>query len=215
MESNLDVQVKETNAQPINYSQSIFHLTDRQKSIIIYEENAENINREGKKELHELCCNGCRDDIQKIIRLLITIQQLLLDEHPHSSQKNTTNLNLPIGTPEALEKFNKLLIQDSVSLLQYKKLIKTVGGKDAEQHVRNALKLTLTDNLAYKLSWTGQKKTVETRCMKFVDVIIEVIIDIREKISSHSVQNVIKNWLQHAGDRINQNSKRHASEKKK
>lgn len=57
-----------------------------------------------------------------------------------------------------------------------KKLIKTAGGKDAEQHVRNALKLTLTDHLAYKLSWTGQKKTIETRCMKFVDVIIGIYV---------------------------------------
>lgn len=34
-----------------------------------------------------------------------------------------------------------------------------------------------------------------------------------KNISSHSIQTVIKNWLQHAGDRINQNIKRH--EKKK
>jgi len=54
-------------------------------------------------------------------------------------------------------------------------LIKTIGGKNSEQHVRNALKLTLTDELAYKLSWTGQKNTIETRSMKFVDVIIGIL----------------------------------------
>ncbi|RLU20901.1 hypothetical protein DMN91_007515 [Ooceraea biroi] len=95
--------------------------------------------------------------MNKITRLLVTIQQLLLDVHPHSSQENAINFNLPIGTHEALKEFNKLLTQDSVSLLQYKKLIRTTGGKHPEQHVRNALKLTLTDQLAYKLSWTGQK----------------------------------------------------------
>lgn len=52
---------------------------------------------------------------------MITIQQLLLDiNNTHSVQENnTTNFNLPIETPEALEEFNKLLTQDSISLLQY------------------------------------------------------------------------------------------------
>lgn len=98
---------------------------------------------------------------------------MLLDLNPNLLQENNTlNLNLPIETPEALEEFNTLIMQDSVALLQYKKLIKAVGGKDAEHHVRNALKLTLTDHLAYKLSWTGQKNTIEIRCMKLVNVII-------------------------------------------
>lgn len=52
---------------------------------------------------------------------MITIQQLLLDiNNTYSVQENnTTNFNLPIETPEALEEFNKLLTQDSISLLQY------------------------------------------------------------------------------------------------
>ncbi|XP_026824091.1 uncharacterized protein LOC113561634 [Ooceraea biroi] len=152
--------------------------------------------------------------MNKITRLLVTIQQLLLDVHPHSSQENAINFNLPIRTHEALEEFNKLLTQDSVSLLQYKKLIRTTGGKYPEQHVRNVLKLTLTDQLAYKLSWTGQKNIIQTRGMKFVDVIIEVIISgSGNSISFHSIQTVIKIWLQHAGDRINQNTKRHELKK--
>ncbi|XP_026826949.1 uncharacterized protein LOC105288087 isoform X2 [Ooceraea biroi] len=77
---------------------------------------------------------ACRNDMNKITRLLVTIQQLLLDVHPHSSQENAINFNLPIGTHEALKEFNKLLTQDSVSLLQYKKLIRTTGGKHPEQH---------------------------------------------------------------------------------
>lgn len=170
-------------------------------------------NIEEKEDSHNnLCCRACRNDIKKITRLLIINQQLLLDvNNSHSVQENnTTNFNLPIETPKTLEEFNKLLTQDSISLLQYKKIIKTAGGKNPEQHVRNILKITLTDHLAYKLSWTGQKNTIQTRCMKFVDVIIEVIVSIYgNSISSHSVQTVIKTWLQHAGDRINQSVKRH------
>lgn len=63
---------------------------------------------------------ACRNDIKKIIRLLVTIQQLLLDLNPNLLQENNTlNLNLPVGTPEALEEFNTLIMQDSVALLQY------------------------------------------------------------------------------------------------
>jgi hypothetical protein len=61
---------------------------------------------------------ACRNDIKKIMRMLVTIQQLLLDVNPNYSQEST-NLNLPVETPEALEEFNNLMMQDSVSLLQY------------------------------------------------------------------------------------------------
>lgn len=52
---------------------------------------------------------------------MIINQQLLLDvNNSHSVQENnTTNFNLPIETPKTLEEFNKLLTQDSISLLQY------------------------------------------------------------------------------------------------
>ncbi|XP_029675921.1 uncharacterized protein LOC115243240 [Formica exsecta] len=92
---------------------------------------------ENKEGHNELCCKACRSSIHKMIRMLFTIEQLLLDE----------------------------------------KLIRTIGGKNPEQHIRYALKLTVTDELAYKLSWTGQKNTIETKSMKFVDVIIGTILN--------------------------------------
>ncbi|CAL1678415.1 unnamed protein product [Lasius platythorax] len=178
------------------------------------EEKTQNdIKNKGGHNHNELCCKACRSSIQKMTRMLLTIEQLLLDVNPNHLQNNTINLNLPIAMPEKLQEFNKLITEDPVASLQYEKLIRTVGGKNPEQHIRNALKLTVTDELAYKLSWTGQKNTIETKSMKFVDVIIGTILAISGKnISSHSIQTVIKSWLQHAGDRINQATKRHEKE---
>ncbi|KMQ85941.1 hypothetical protein RF55_15235, partial [Lasius niger] len=137
------------------------------------EEKTQNdIENKGGHNYNELCCKACRSSIQKMTRMLLTIEQLLLDVNPNHLQNNTINLNLPIATPEKLQEFNKLITEDPVASLQYEKLIRTVGGKNPEQHIRNALKLTVTDELAYKLSWTGQKNTIETKSMKFVDVII-------------------------------------------
>lgn len=39
--------------------------------------------------------------------------------HPHFLHNTSVNLNLPIETPEALKEFNKLITQDTKSLLQY------------------------------------------------------------------------------------------------
>ncbi|KAL6420769.1 hypothetical protein ACFW04_014013 [Cataglyphis niger] len=119
--------------------------------------------------------------------MLFTIEQLFLDVNPNLLQTNTINLNLPIAMHERLQEFKKLIMEDSIASLQY-------------QHVRNALKLSVTDELAYYL---GQKNMIESKSMKFVDVIIEQSALSMEKISSHSIQTIIKSWLQHAGDHIN------------
>lgn len=61
---------------------------------------------------------ACRSSIHKMIRMLFTIEQLLLDVNPNS-QNNIINLNVPIATPERLQEFNKLITEDSIASLQY------------------------------------------------------------------------------------------------
>lgn len=51
-------------------------------------------------------------------------------------------------------------------------MIKNIGGKDVKKHVRQALTLILNDEFSCKLSWTGQKKTIKVKDMKFVDIMI-------------------------------------------
>ncbi|XP_025270340.1 uncharacterized protein LOC105257079 isoform X2 [Camponotus floridanus] len=69
-----------------------------------------------------------------------------------------------------LKAFNKLLDDDAGARNQYKKMIQIRGGRDVKKHIRQILITILNDDLACKLSWTGQKKTIGVKDMKFVDV---------------------------------------------
>lgn len=55
------------------------------------------------------------------------------------------------------------------------KIVKQVGGLSFEKHVRNALGLTLSDVMAYQMSWTGAKNTVMVKDMKFIQVITGIV----------------------------------------
>lgn len=55
-------------------------------------------------------------------------------------------------------------------------MIKNIGGTMFEKHVRNALTATLIDQMAYKMSWTGQKNTISVKEMKFIDLIIGIYL---------------------------------------
>lgn len=55
-------------------------------------------------------------------------------------------------------------------------MIKNIGGTTFEKHVRNALTATLTDQMAYKMSWTGQKNSIMVKEMKLIDLIIGIYL---------------------------------------
>ncbi|XP_025269958.1 uncharacterized protein LOC112639615 [Camponotus floridanus] len=107
-----------------------------------------------------------------------------------------------------LKAFNKLLDDDAGARNQYKKMIQIRGGRDVKKHIRQILITILNDDLACKLSWTGQKKTIGVKDMKFVDVFVEAMIA-SEACTIHEVQTIIQSWLQHAGDRVRYHEKKH------
>ncbi|XP_029176756.1 uncharacterized protein LOC114944866 [Nylanderia fulva] len=165
--------------------------------------NVEGRNKQHTHEHHDLCCTPCRTDIQAIKKAINSIYLLVLDisEGPRNDTNNLT-LNLPITTEKELNDIEILLKEDAVARSQYKKMIKNIGGTTFEKHVRNALTATLIDQMAYKISWTGQKNTISVKEMKFIDLIIETIINCRTDSTIDKIQAVIKSWLQHAGDRL-------------
>jgi len=55
-------------------------------------------------------------------------------------------------------------------------MIKNIGGTTFQKHVRNALTATLIDQMAYKISWTGQKNSLMVKEMKIMDLIIGIYL---------------------------------------
>ncbi|XP_025261887.1 uncharacterized protein LOC109610423 isoform X1 [Camponotus floridanus] len=166
--------------------------------------NTDRQNERRTFEHHELCCASCRRDIQTIKKTINSVYLLVLDMSNEAPRDATNNLalNLPITSEKELKDFEILLKEDAAARSQYKKMIKNIGGTTFQKHVRNALTATLTDQMAYKMSWTGQKNSLMVKEMKIIDLIIETIINSRLDSTIDKIQAVIKSWLQHAGDRL-------------
>lgn len=50
-------------------------------------------------------------------------------------------------------------------------MVKRIGGKTCKKHIRNALSLTLSDDLVYRMSWTGAKGTIMVKNMQHMEII--------------------------------------------
>ncbi|EFN61593.1 hypothetical protein EAG_00686 [Camponotus floridanus] len=154
--------------------------------------------------LQQNILTSCRRDIQTIKKTINSVYLLVLDMSNEAPRDATNNLalNLPITSEKELKDFEILLKEDAAARSQYKKMIKNIGGTTFQKHVRNALTATLTDQMAYKMSWTGQKNSLMVKEMKIMDLIIETIINSRLDSTIDKIQAVIKSWLQHADDRL-------------
>lgn len=56
-------------------------------------------------------------------------------------------------------------------ILQQKK-IRSIGGKSAENHLVNCLVITLTNGLAKRLTWEGQRETEGIKNTAFANIIL-------------------------------------------
>lgn len=68
---------------------------------------------------------------------------------------------------------NKLQHKHILYFLQ-QRMIRTIGGITPHKHVRNAMRLTIADTLAYQMTWTNKKNKIETQSMKFTNLIIGI-----------------------------------------
>ncbi|XP_011884124.1 PREDICTED: uncharacterized protein LOC105571263 [Vollenhovia emeryi] len=148
---------------------------------------------------------ACQNNSKTILRIVKSIQQILLDSNLCQLQEENIDLDLPISNVKNLHEFEKTLCENSAARLQYQKKIRTIGGITPHKHARNAMRLTIANPLAYQMTWTSKKNKIETQNMKFINLIIGTLITTRN-ISIADVQKVLKSWLQHAG-RISEKTK--------
>lgn len=113
--------------------------------------------------------------------------------------------DFPLTSVEEYIQFNETLRNDeTIRKCFYKKII-YIGGDSIQKMISNILTYCITYEVGHKLSWTGAKNTVAIENSTFANTIIGAVAHAKEKTSDCTVTLIvkhIKNWLQHAGDKM-------------
>ncbi|XP_066584793.1 uncharacterized protein [Prorops nasuta] len=152
------------------------------------------------------CCTSCRNENQIIIRKLNELSELMKSYTlTHSIQRYEPDFSIlpdfPLMTIAKVEGLGEHTKTDNNVFNSYKEKISTLGGVNSDTAVRNCLRLIMSDNVAIKYSWTGLKKTIKLSDYLIVKGISDVIMK-QFKTTKSQIDNCIKGWLRHAGDRV-------------
>ncbi|XP_036140753.1 uncharacterized protein LOC118644928 [Monomorium pharaonis] len=71
----------------------------------------------------------------------------------------------------------------------------------AREHVRRIMKRLMTDNLALKYSWSGQKNTIRFKDFLTSKLILESVASVHTSANLKTMEDAIQSWLNHASDR--------------
>ncbi|XP_028045559.1 uncharacterized protein LOC105828374 isoform X3 [Monomorium pharaonis] len=157
----------------------------------------------------ECGCRGCHEKIKKIYKIICEIYaQNMNNDAGYQGRKITENDDtsllppMPLQTIKDFNELEALLSEEPQARRQLRIKFLRIGGNTPAKHTRNILYGSLNNQLAYQLSWSGQKNTKGISKTKFADTIIDSVIQLIPTATINEVQTVIKFWLQHAGDRI-------------
>lgn len=157
------------------------------------------------------CCEACRTEQRKMFqqidaKLDFIIQMIQNKEATNNMTVENCDTNLlpefPLITIEEFFKFEEELRRDEEIRKQFKNKIAKIGGKSYSNKIRSILKLIINDNVAKKLSWTGQKQSIAIKNTIFAHIITSYIGS-TEECNLYEIQKVIQEWLRRAGDRLN------------
>ncbi|CAL1680821.1 unnamed protein product [Lasius platythorax] len=121
------------------------------------------------------CCDCCRKTNRIILRKLNEILEILNASHYNIKTDNINFSRLgsfPLETVKDVEDFERKLNEDALLMELYKRNIARIGDDNAELAVPNSLKYILTDEVAIRYSWTGQKQTITFSQHKIIDGIL-------------------------------------------
>ncbi|XP_036142753.1 uncharacterized protein LOC118645552 isoform X3 [Monomorium pharaonis] len=137
------------------------------------------------------------------------ILAILRDKFPNGGNEEISHglmPEFPLVTIEEYVQFNDMLKNDEQIRKCFDKRIKNIGGHTAQKMVSNILTTCITFEVGHKLSWTGAKNTLAIENSSFANIIIGVVSRTRAKGSTeYTIAEIIKhikNWLQHAGDKM-------------
>ncbi|KAK0070896.1 hypothetical protein PV325_013906, partial [Microctonus aethiopoides] len=145
------------------------------------------------------CCQKILSELKSLKTMVSSIYLTVSNENDVPRTEEQIDFGLPMETSKQLTTFENKIVNSS-SAAHYQKTVKQIGGLNFEKHVRNALVLTVSDILAYQMSWTGAKNTIMVKNMRFLKLITDVIEKQWDTANQTKIEAVIKSWLQHAGD---------------
>nr|XP_055076764.1 uncharacterized protein LOC129455993 [Misgurnus anguillicaudatus] len=138
------------------------------------------------------------------------LKQLLKKEIPVSDpvpsststrSKTKCNLNLPLKTPEDVERTEKEL-QVAIMRQRYIKYLSGLGGFGPKDVIKNIMQKVLTDDLAIKFNWQGRGDKRAFSSLALADVIKEAA-SFKRNIPRENCEAEIKKYLSYTTERIN------------
>ncbi|XP_029170310.1 uncharacterized protein LOC114939999 [Nylanderia fulva] len=150
-----------------------------------------------------LAMNRKLDSMSVINRKLDSILGILDEQTPLLLTNCSLDLlpELPLNSMRKFKKFCNDLHENEELRKQFQKKIRSIGGKSAESHLVNCLVTTLTNKLATRLTWEGQRQTEGIKNSDFANVIIGTISNIYSSTNFYILKNKFSEWLRRAGDR--------------
>ncbi|XP_024874435.1 uncharacterized protein LOC112459190 [Temnothorax curvispinosus] len=113
----------------------------------------------------------------------------------------STTVNFPLQTVEEFEEFERNLVESLKVQKFYINEIKMIGGSDAGKFTRATLRFLMSNQLAIKYSWSGQRNTLKFQTTRISQLIVETISKMKN-VPKNDIGIFVKKWLQHASDRI-------------
>ncbi|XP_025163945.1 uncharacterized protein LOC112590742 isoform X2 [Harpegnathos saltator] len=93
---------------------------------------------------------------------------------------------------------------------QFEKKIKCIGGDSTQKMISNILTYCITFD-THKLTWTGAKNTIAIENTTFANIIVSTVNRTKGNGPDCTIALIVKhvkNWLQHAGDKMRYRNKK-------
>ncbi|XP_032669419.1 uncharacterized protein LOC116843252 [Odontomachus brunneus] len=162
------------------------------------------------KEFHEFRTDS-KQQFQKNMSKMKELIAILKEKCPNTANDENPmdNLSLlpdfPLLSREEFFEFNNRLKNDEAICKCFQTIMQIGGGDTSQKIVSNILSYTITYDLGHKLSWTGAKGSIAVKDSPFINIVVGVISAKNKRNIDDTIveiQKHIKNWLQHAGDKM-------------
>ncbi|XP_065286323.1 uncharacterized protein [Dermacentor albipictus] len=158
------------------------------------------------------------DGIKQVIRLLQTV--ILRVEHLGSQldvikaklcdqqlQPEADLLEKPFCDITEFELFDQGLSESDAMKSKLVRELAALGGRNVSLSTRRILEALMTQEVAVQYSWLGQKGKKKFLSLTTCDLIYKSVKCTFETVKRSEVEDVVKTWLRHAGEKLRKNNK--------
>ncbi|KAL1493673.1 hypothetical protein ABEB36_009371 [Hypothenemus hampei] len=107
----------------------------------------------------------------------------------------------PINSFDMFNSFVDDLAENMEMRKQFKLKVLKIGGKNIVDHLTNILTHTITNSLAMKLTWDGQRGTTGIKNSSYAIAILEAMLTKYKDATNAELAHTCSEWLRRSGDR--------------